>query len=62
MLFQMFGGMLLGIEAIWNYVPDVVIDTTGCPLVIPLFKYIAGCKVGAYIHYPIITNGKNFLF
>lgn len=58
----MFGGMLIGIEAIWNYVPEILIDTTGCPLVIPLFKYIAGCKVGAYIHYPTITDGKIFIY
>lgn len=60
MFLQMFGGMLLGAEALWFFVPETIVDTTGCPLVLPLFRYIGGCKVGAYIHYPTITNGKNF--
>lgn len=35
---------------------DIFIDTTGYSFTLPLFKYIAGCKTGCYVHYPTITT------
>lgn len=46
--------MVLGFEAINVLVPDVYLDTMGYAFTFPLFKILAGCKVGAYVHYPTI--------
>ena len=36
--------------------PDIFIDTTGCPFVLPVGKFLTGAKVAAYIHYPTMSN------
>jgi alpha-1,2-mannosyltransferase len=36
--------------------PDVVIDTTGCPFIIPVAKLVTGAKTHAYVHYPTMSN------
>lgn len=56
LLFQSLGSMLLGIEALIKYQPDVYIDTMGYAFTLPIFRYIGGCKVGCYTHYPIIST------
>ena len=56
LLGQSLGSMVLGMEAIFSYVPDVYIDTMGYAFTIPLFKYLGGCKVGCYVHYPTIST------
>ncbi|VEN53205.1 unnamed protein product [Callosobruchus maculatus] len=53
---QAMGSMYLGYEALTQLLPDVFIDTTGYTFTLPIFKYLAGCKTGSYIHYPTITN------
>lgn len=34
---------------------DIFIDTTGYAFTLPIFKYVAACKTGCYVHYPTIT-------
>ena len=35
---------------------DIYIDTMGYAFTYPLFKYIGGCSVGSYTHYPTIST------
>ena len=56
LLGQSLGSMFLGWEAMMNFVPDIYLDTMGYAFTIPLFKYIGGCKVGCYVHYPTIST------
>lgn len=55
LLFQAVASVLVNIECLIRLCPDVYIDTTGVPYAYPLAKAIAGCKVMAYIHYPVIS-------
>jgi len=56
MLCQALGSMAVGLECLWRCPPDVFIDTTGAPFIYPLARLLAGCTVGAYVHYPIISS------
>lgn len=56
LLGQSFGSLILGWEALTSYVPDIYIDTMGYAFTLPLFKYIGGCQVGCYVHYPTIST------
>ncbi|KAG6448510.1 hypothetical protein O3G_MSEX005520 [Manduca sexta] len=55
LLMQSLGSMLLGLEAFMKLNPDVYIDTTGYAFTYPIFRYLAACPVGCYVHYPTIT-------
>jgi len=56
MLGQSLGSVILGVEALLSFVPDIYIDTMGYAFTMPLFKYLGGCKVGCYVHYPTIST------
>lgn len=56
LLGQSFGSLVLGWEALTSYVPDIYIDTMGYAFTLPLFKFIGGCQVGCYVHYPTIST------
>ncbi|XP_032666724.1 GDP-Man:Man(3)GlcNAc(2)-PP-Dol alpha-1,2-mannosyltransferase isoform X2 [Odontomachus brunneus] len=56
LLGQSLGSIWLGIEALNNFLPDIYIDTMGYAFTYPLFKYIGGCRVGSYTHYPTISH------
>ncbi|XP_011877575.1 PREDICTED: GDP-Man:Man(3)GlcNAc(2)-PP-Dol alpha-1,2-mannosyltransferase isoform X2 [Vollenhovia emeryi] len=56
LLGQSLGSVCLGIEALNNLTPDIYIDTMGYAFTYPLFKYIGGCRVGSYTHYPTIST------
>lgn len=56
LLGQSLGSVWVGIEALLKFQPDVYIDTMGYAFTLPLFKYIGGCKVGCYVHYPTIST------
>lgn len=47
---------LTGWEALREFVPDIYIDSMGYAFTLPLFKYLGGCKVAAYVHYPTIRS------
>lgn len=56
LLGQSLGSVYLAFEALNQLVPDIFIDTTGCAFTMPVFKYLANCKTGCYVHYPTITS------
>ncbi|XP_063230362.1 GDP-Man:Man(3)GlcNAc(2)-PP-Dol alpha-1,2-mannosyltransferase isoform X2 [Bacillus rossius redtenbacheri] len=56
LLGQSLGSVVLGLEALFSYVPDLYIDTMGYAFTYPLFKYLGGCRVASYTHYPTITS------
>ncbi|KAG7212600.1 hypothetical protein KM043_012894 [Ampulex compressa] len=56
LLGQSLGSMWLGLEALNSYVPDIYIDTMGYAFTYPLFKYIGGCRIATYTHYPTIST------
>ncbi|XP_051882325.1 GDP-Man:Man(3)GlcNAc(2)-PP-Dol alpha-1,2-mannosyltransferase isoform X1 [Pristis pectinata] len=56
LLGQSLGSVLLGWEALMKCVPDIFIDSMGYAYVLPLFKYLGGCQVGCYVHYPTIST------
>lgn len=43
------------LEALGHVVPEVLLDTTGCPFSYPVAR-IAGARVAAYVHYPTIST------
>lgn len=45
-----------GLGALMQCVPDVYIDSMGYAFTLPLFKYLGGCRVGSYVHYPTIST------
>ncbi|XP_051843343.1 GDP-Man:Man(3)GlcNAc(2)-PP-Dol alpha-1,2-mannosyltransferase [Antechinus flavipes] len=55
LLGQTVGSIFLGWEALRKCVPDIYIDSMGYAFTLPLFKYLGGCKVGCYVHYPTIS-------
>lgn len=56
LLGQSFGSMLLAWEALNCYLPDIFLDTMGYAFTLPLFRYLGGCQVGCYVHYPTIST------
>lgn len=56
LLLQSFGSVVLGMEALLKYQPDIYIDTMGYAFTYPIFRYLAGCKVSSYTHYPIVST------
>ncbi|KAM9321470.1 GDP-Man:Man(3)GlcNAc(2)-PP-Dol alpha-1,2-mannosyltransferase [Gastrophryne carolinensis] len=56
LLGQSLGSIALGWEALTKCVPDIYIDSMGYAFTLPLFKYLGGCQVGCYVHYPTIST------
>ena len=56
MLFQSLGSVFVGLECLYRYQPDLFCDTMGAAFTYPVAKMIAGLKVIAYVHYPIISS------
>ncbi|NXN53898.1 ALG11 mannosyltransferase, partial [Rynchops niger] len=56
LLGQSLGSVFLGWEALLKCVPDIYIDSMGYAFTLPLFKYLGGCRIGCYIHYPTIST------
>jgi alpha-1,2-mannosyltransferase len=55
MLGQSLGSAIVAIEALWQFVPHIFVDTTGCAFTLPLAK-LCGCRTAAYVHYPTISG------
>ena len=53
---QVFGSIVLGIEAICHCCPHVFFDTMGYAFTYPLYKWLVGSKVLSYVHYPIVST------
>lgn len=56
LLGQSVGSIFLGWEALMEFVPDLYIDSMGYAFTLPLFRYLGGCSVGSYVHYPTIST------
>uniref|UniRef100_A0A0K0CZN9 ALG11_N domain-containing protein n=1 Tax=Angiostrongylus cantonensis TaxID=6313 RepID=A0A0K0CZN9_ANGCA len=56
LLAQTMAGFVLGLEALLQLNPEVFIDSMGYSATLPLFRWIGGCRVAAYIHYPTISS------
>ncbi|XP_061571483.1 GDP-Man:Man(3)GlcNAc(2)-PP-Dol alpha-1,2-mannosyltransferase [Cololabis saira] len=56
LLGQSIGSIFLGWEALTEFVPDLYIDSMGYAFTLPLFRYLGGCSVGSYVHYPTIST------
>ena len=55
LLGQSLGSILLGAEALLKFCPDVYIDSMGYAFTLPLFRWLGGCKVASYVHYPVVS-------
>ncbi|CAM9401318.1 unnamed protein product [Scytosiphon promiscuus] len=55
MLAQSVASVVLVAEALFRATPDVFVDTTGFAFSFPV-AWLAGCSVGAYVHYPTIST------
>ncbi|XP_051914747.1 GDP-Man:Man(3)GlcNAc(2)-PP-Dol alpha-1,2-mannosyltransferase [Hippocampus zosterae] len=53
---QSIGSIFLGWEALTEFVPDIYIDSMGYAFTLPLFRFLGGCSVCAYVHYPTIST------
>ncbi|XP_029030637.1 GDP-Man:Man(3)GlcNAc(2)-PP-Dol alpha-1,2-mannosyltransferase [Betta splendens] len=56
LLGQSVGSVFLGWEALTEFVPDLYIDSMGYAFTLPLFRFLGGCSVGSYVHYPTIST------
>lgn len=56
LLGQSIGSIVLGVEALRLFQPDIYVDTMGYAFTFPLFSLIARCKVCCYVHYPTISS------
>lgn len=56
LLGQSVGSIFLGWEALTEFVPDLYIDSMGYAFTLPVFRYLGGCHVGSYVHYPTIST------
>lgn len=56
LLGQSLGSVVLGMEALSHFVPTVYLDTMGYAFTMPVFRYLGGCRVGCYVHYPTIST------
>ncbi|KNC51054.1 glycosyl transferase [Thecamonas trahens ATCC 50062] len=56
MLMQSLGSMVLAGEALFRARAHVVIDSMGYAFTYPVFSWIGGAVVGAYVHYPTIST------
>lgn len=56
MMAESLGTMRLAWCALSAVTPHVFFDTTGCAFTFFVARILAGCKVGAYVHYPTIST------
>jgi hypothetical protein len=56
LLAESWGTVRLAWCALNQLTPHVFVDTTGCAFTFLVAKVLAGCKVGAYVHYPTIST------
>ncbi|KAK8747506.1 hypothetical protein OTU49_016424 [Cherax quadricarinatus] len=56
LMMQSIGSIILAGEALSKFRPDIYIDSMGYAFTYPVFRYIGGCVVGCYTHYPTIST------
>lgn len=45
-----------GWEALTAFVPDLYVDSMGYAFTLPVFRYLGGCQVASYVHYPTVST------
>jgi len=58
---QSIGSMALSWKALNKFTPDIYFDTTGHAFTFLVARILAGCKVGAYVHYPTISTVRGII-
>src|SRR3989338_2758982 len=53
---QSLGSVWLCLEALFTLVPKYLVDTTGYGFTYPVWKYMGGCVVSSYTHYPTVST------
>jgi len=56
LLGQSLGSVVLGLEALLQLNPEYYIDSMGYAFTYPAARWIAGCHVACYTHYPTIST------
>lgn len=56
LLGQALGSIVVGIEALIRFPPDIFIDTVGCAFTIPIAKCVFRAKTMTYVHYPTVSS------
>lgn len=56
LLGQSGGSVFLGWEALTAFVPDLYVDSMGYAFTLPIFRYLGGCAVASYVHYPTVST------
>merc|ERR1712166_32539 len=56
MVGQSLGSLLLGFEALSQFNPECFIDTMGYAFTLPMARWMCGCSIAAYVHYPTISS------
>ena len=56
LLGQSLGSIIVAFDALVRLVPEHYIDTMGCAFTYPVARYVFGCHVTCYIHYPTIST------
>ena len=53
---QCLGSVILGLEALIKYRPHVYFDSMGYAFTYPLFRWLGGMPIFAYVHYPVVST------
>ena len=56
MIGQSIGSIIVGLECIMRFAPDVFCDTTGASFCYPLVYLFVGAEIVSYVHYPTIST------
>ncbi|XP_022644829.1 GDP-Man:Man(3)GlcNAc(2)-PP-Dol alpha-1,2-mannosyltransferase-like [Varroa destructor] len=56
LLLQSLASVLVGLEAILKFTPDVYFDTMGFAFTLPVFKMFGGCQTASYVHFSTIST------
>ena len=56
MLLQSLASMVVVIDGLKQFVPDIFFDTTGLAFTYPILKMLTGATVLSYTHYPTIST------
>ncbi|CBK21623.2 uncharacterized protein [Blastocystis hominis] len=56
MLFQSLASMLVMLESLSQFIPDLLVDTTGLAFTYPVVKLFTSSRILSYTHYPTIST------
>ncbi|KAI7871085.1 glycosyltransferase family 4 protein [Spinellus fusiger] len=56
LILQSLASLILGYEAMTQFVPDIYFDTMGYAFTYPLVSLFTHAKIAAYVHYPTISS------